>query len=46
MLAAFCDEERGAVIRKSGKPRRFQYQFVDAPLQPFIVLAGKKDGMV
>jgi hypothetical protein len=43
-LAAFCDEERGQVIRKSGKPRRFQYQFVDAPLQPFIVLTGKKDG--
>jgi len=45
-LAAFCDEERGAVIRKSGKARRFQYQFVDAPLQPFVVLAGKKDGLI
>ena len=45
-LAAFCDEERGQVIRKTGKPKRFQYQFVDAPLQPYIVMAGKRDNLV
>jgi Cdc6-like AAA superfamily ATPase len=45
-LAAFCDEERGAVLRKSGKRKRFQYQFIDAPLQPYIVMVGRRDGMI
>ena len=45
-LAAFCDEERGAVLRKTGKPKRFQYQFIDAPLQPYIVMVGKRDGLI
>ena len=25
---------------------RFQYQFVDAPLQPYIFLAARKDGLI
>ena len=45
-LAAFCDVERGAVLRKTGKTRRFQYQFIDAPLQPYIVMAGKAAGLI
>jgi Cdc6-like AAA superfamily ATPase len=45
-LAAFCDVDRGPVIRKTGKPKRFQYQFVEAPLQPYIIMTGKKDGLI
>jgi Cdc6-like AAA superfamily ATPase len=45
-LAAFCDEERGAVLKKTGKPKRFQYQFIDAPLQPYVVMVGKRDGLI
>ena len=45
-LAAFCDPDRGAVLRKSGKRKRFQYQFIDAPLQPYIVMVGRRDGMI
>jgi AAA domain len=45
-LAAFSDADRGPVIRKTGKPKRFQYQFVDAPLQPYIIMTGKKDGLI
>jgi Cdc6-like AAA superfamily ATPase len=45
-LAAFCDPDRGPVLRKSGKKNRFQYQFVDAPLQPYIFLAARKDGLI
>lgn len=45
-LAAFCDADRGPIIRKAGKPKRFQYQFVDAPLQPYIIMTGKKDGLI
>ncbi|HEY5305609.1 MAG TPA: ATP-binding protein [Pseudolabrys sp.] len=45
-LAAFCDPGRGPVLRKSGKKNRFQYQFVDAPLQPYIFMAGRRDGLI
>ena len=45
-LARFCSEERGPILRKTGKPKRFQYQFIDAPLQPYIIMVGKKDGLL
>jgi Cdc6-like AAA superfamily ATPase len=45
-LAAFCDPDRGPILRKSGKKNRFQYQFVDAPLQPYIFMAGRRDGFI
>jgi Cdc6-like AAA superfamily ATPase len=45
-IAAFCDQDRGAVLRKSGKPKRFQYQFIDAPLQPYVVMVGRKNGLI
>jgi Cdc6-like AAA superfamily ATPase len=45
-LAAFCDPDRGPILRKTGKKNRFQYQFVDAPLQPYIFMAGRRDGLI
>lgn len=45
-IAAFCDPERGAVLRKTGKRKRFQYQFIDAPLQPYVVMVGRRDGLI
>lgn len=45
-LAAFCDESRGPILRKTGRPKRFQYQFLEAPMQPFIIMMGKKDGLI
>jgi Cdc6-like AAA superfamily ATPase len=45
-LARFCEPDRGPVLRKSGKKNRFQYQFVDAPLQPYIFMAARRDGLI
>jgi hypothetical protein len=45
-LAAFCDPDRGPILRKTGKKNRFQYQFVDAPLQPYIFMVGRRDGLI
>jgi hypothetical protein len=45
-LAAFCDPDRGPVLRKTGKKNRFQYQFVDAPIQPYIFMSGRRDGLI
>lgn len=45
-LAAFCEEGRGPVLRKTGKPRRYQYQFIEAPIRPYIIMVGKRDGLI
>lgn len=45
-LAAFCDPDRGPILRKTGKKNRFQYQFVDAPLQPYIFMVGRRDKLI
>jgi Cdc6-like AAA superfamily ATPase len=45
-LGAFCDPSRGPVLRKTGKPKGFQYQFIDAPLHPYVVMAGRKSGLI
>ncbi|WP_226783322.1 AAA family ATPase [Oceaniglobus trochenteri] len=45
-LAAFCDDSRGPVLRKTGKPKRYQYQFIEAPIRPYIVMVGKRDGLI
>ena len=45
-LSAFCNDDRGPVLRKTGKPKRFQYQFINAPLQPYIIMAGKNDNLI
>ena len=45
-LAAFCEEGRGPVLRKTGKPKRYQYQFLDAPFQPYVKLKGRKLGLI
>lgn len=45
-LAAFCDDSRGPVLRKTGKPKRYQYQFIEAPLRPYIVMVGRRDGLI
>jgi Cdc6-like AAA superfamily ATPase len=45
-LSAFCDENRGPVLRKTGKPKRYLYQFIEAPIQPFIIMIGKRDGLI
>ena len=45
-LAAFCEPSRGPVLRKTGKPKRYQYQFIEAPIQPYIVMVGKRDKII
>jgi hypothetical protein len=39
-LNAFTEETRGAVLEKTGEPRRWFYRFRDPLLQPYVVLKG------
>ena len=45
-LAAFCEPARGPILRKTGTSKRFLYQFIEAPIQPFIMMIGRRDGLI
>jgi len=45
-LQEFQTEERGPVLLREGKPKTYEYRFVDPLLRPYAILAGFKDGSV
>jgi hypothetical protein len=38
--------ERGAVLRKTGARRTFQYHFAEATMQPYIIMKSLKEGII
>lgn len=44
-LAKFCEPERGPVLRKSGKPRSYRWQFINPQIIPYILIRGKERGV-
>ena len=45
-LAAFCSEDRGPIIKKSGAEYRWRYHFVNPLMQPFVLMKGLADNLV
>jgi Cdc6-like AAA superfamily ATPase len=45
-LEAFCSEDRGMVLQKSGRPRQFRFRFVNPLLQPFVTIHGLSKGLI
>lgn len=45
-LDKFSQEERGPVLKKEGKKRRFQYSFVEPMMQPYVLMKGLADGKI
>jgi Cdc6-like AAA superfamily ATPase len=39
-LNDFCDPERGPILNKIGKIRRYRFRFVNPLMQPFVVMQG------
>ena len=44
-LAKFCEPERGPVLKKSGKPRSYRWQFINPQIIPYILIRGKERGI-
>jgi len=38
--------ERGAVLRKTGSRRTFQYNFAEATMQPYVIMKSLKEGII
>jgi nucleoside-triphosphatase THEP1 len=45
-LNAFCDEERGPILQRTGTKRRFRFRFINPLLQPFVIMRGVDEGMI
>ena len=45
-LKQFLEPERGAVLQREGKPRRYFYRFSDPIMQPFVILNGLTEGLI
>jgi hypothetical protein len=39
-------QERGAVLRKTGARRTFQYHFSEATMQPYIIMKSLKENII
>lgn len=45
-LNDFCEPKRGAVLQKTGHPRRYRFRFVNPLMEPFVVMKGISGGLV
>lgn len=45
-LKEFQDQERGPVLEKRGKPKTYEYRFINPLLKPYAILHGIKDGII
>ena len=45
-LKEFQDAERGPVLYREGKPKSYEYRFVDPLLKPFSIICGIKDCVI
>jgi len=43
-LREFCKASRGPVLAQAGEARRVRYRFIDALMQPFVILDGLAKG--
>ena len=45
-MTAFRSRERGPILIRTGKPRRYWWRFADPQLIPYVILKGIEDGWV
>ena len=43
-IARFCEPDRGPVLLRTGRERRYRYKFVDPQLVPYLLLRGQNEG--
>ena len=45
-LGRFCEQDRGPVLERSGRPRSYRWRFLNPQLIPFILLQGIRTEMI
>jgi Cdc6-like AAA superfamily ATPase len=45
-IAAFCNDDRGPVLKQTGYKRRYRYRFINPLMEPYIILDGLSKGLI
>lgn len=45
-LNQFCEDARGAILKRIGEPRRLRFRFANPLTQPFVVMHGLATGLI
>jgi hypothetical protein len=45
-LKAFCEPDRGAVLKRMGVEYRWRYRFSNPLMQPYVIMRGIQTGLV
>lgn len=45
-LKAFCSDQRGPILERSGSHKNYRYKFRDAMMQCYVIMKGVSDGMI
>ncbi|MGB6115716.1 MAG: ATP-binding protein [Comamonas sp.] len=45
-LNAFCEQNRGPVLQRSGSARRYRFRFINPLLQPYVLMNGIRHGYI
>jgi Cdc6-like AAA superfamily ATPase len=45
-LKSLCEEDHGHILEQVGTARKFRYRFAEPMMQPFILMRGRRDGLI
>lgn len=45
-LKTLCEEDRGKILEQIGTERKFRYRFVEPMMQPFVLMNGRRNGLI
>jgi D-ribose pyranose/furanose isomerase RbsD len=45
-ISAFCQDERGPVLKRRGTPKNYQFRFKDPLMQPYVIMRGLDSGLI
>jgi Cdc6-like AAA superfamily ATPase len=45
-LSAFCESERGPVLKKVGTPKNYRFRFLNPLMQPYVIMQGLDSGLI
>jgi Cdc6-like AAA superfamily ATPase len=45
-LNAFCDAERGPILKRTGIKRKYRFRFVNPLMRPYVLMSGIQSGLI
>jgi Cdc6-like AAA superfamily ATPase len=45
-LSAFCEEERGPVLKRIGTPKNYRFRFINPLMQPYVIMQGLDSNLI